>query len=437
VTVGASRELHVRGGVPLRGTVRIPGCKGVSHRALIAAAMADDASALGNLATGNDVARTRAALEQLGVPTREAVDGRLTVHGAGVDALREPDDAIDCGNSGTTMRFFAGLLAGRPFRSVLEGDASLSRRPMARVVDPLRAMGAEIDGRDRGAFAPLVIRGGELTGRRHELSVASGQVKTALVLAGLQASGVTEVVEPAPSRDHTERLLAALGAPVDVVDAVTVRVRAGAPRAFTLDIPGDPSSAAFFVVAATLVPGSRLEIEDVLANPRRLAYIDVLQDMGAAITVRQRGDRGGEPVADLLVEHASLRGTVIRSQESIVDELPVLAVAAAFAEGVTEIRDAAELRVKESDRITTIVEELTKLGVQVEALDDGVRIVGRGAAAGDRVRFESHGDHRIAMAAAVAATALPGDSRVEGWHDVEISYPEFAAHLSLVGGAVA
>jgi 3-phosphoshikimate 1-carboxyvinyltransferase len=434
--VTGSRTLRVHGGSPLRGTVRIPGCKGVSHRALVIAAIADGPSAIGNLATGRDVASTRAAIEQLGVSTREAIDGRLMVNGGGIDRLREPGNPIDCGNSGTTMRFLAGLLSGRPFQSVLEGDKSLSKRPMARVVDPLRAMGAMISGPDDGARPPLVIDGRPLTGQRHELAVASGQVKTALILAGLQAAGITEIVEPAPSRDHTERLLRSVGAPVDVVNATTVRVHAGAPQTFTLDIPGDPSSAAFFVVAATLTRGSHLVIEDVLANPGRLAYLDVLRAMGAAITVHPRAERGGEPVADLLVEYAPLHGTVMQSHEAIVDELPVLGVAAAFATGASEIRDAAELRVKESDRIATLVSELRKLGAGVEPFDDGMRIEGRGPDAPRDAQFASHGDHRIAMAGAVAATALPGGSEVAGWEDVEISYPEFASHLVLVGGAL-
>jgi 3-phosphoshikimate 1-carboxyvinyltransferase len=307
---------------------------------------------------------------------------------------------------------------------------------MARVLDPLRAMGADVVGSDGGNRAPLVIRGGGLHGARHELAVASGQVKTALILAGLQADGVTEIVEPAPSRDHTERLFRFLGAPVEVADAVTTRVRRGAPSPFTLDVPGDPSSAAFFVVAATLVPGSHLVIEDVLANPGRLAYLDVLREMGGAIDVRPKPERGGEPVADLVVDHAPLRGTTILSQEAIVDELPVLAVAAAFAEGVTEIRDATELRVKESDRIATLVAELTHLGAAVEELDDGLRITGRTAAAPASAGFEGHGDHRIAMAAAVGALALSGGSSVAGWDAVDVSYPEFAAHLAIVGGGV-
>lgn len=425
----------VHGGAPLTGTLRLPGCKGVSHRALFAAAIADGQSDLANLGTGRDVASSRAVLTRLGATIDDTGDGRVRVVGRGVDGLREPAEVLDCGNSGTTMRFLSGLCAGRPFLSVLVGDASLSQRPMARVLDPLRAMGAAVDGRDGGRLAPLVVRGGALRGTHHELAVASGQVKTALVLAGLQADGATEIVEPAPSRDHTERLLGALGAPVEVVDPRTTRVRPGGPRAFDLEVPGDPSSAAFFVVAATLVPGSHVLLEGVLGNPGRIAYLDVLREMGADVVVHDRGTRLGEPVVDIEVTAAALHGTVIRSTEGIVDELPVLAVAAAFAEGPSEIVDAAELRVKESDRIATLAAELGRLGVGVEARPDGLVVAG---AVGSRPgsRFSGHGDHRIAMAAAVAAAACDGASTVDGWDAVDISYPEFAAHLRTLGGDV-
>jgi 3-phosphoshikimate 1-carboxyvinyltransferase len=307
---------------------------------------------------------------------------------------------------------------------------------MARVVAPLRAMGAHVDGRDGGRFAPLVVRGGGLRGVRHELEVASGQVKTALVFAGLQADGVTEIVEPAPSRDHTERLLRALGAPVESVDPRTTRVRAGGVTAFDLEVPGDPSSAAFFAVAAAVVPGSHVVLEGVLGNPGRIGYLDVLAEMGAVVTVHDRGERAGEPVVDVEVAAGSLRGTRIRSHEGIVDELPVLAVAAAFADGPTEIVDAAELRVKESDRIATLATELARLGVVVEPRPDGLVIGGRAATPAVAPTFESHGDHRIAMAAAVAAAAGTGRSEVGGWDAVAVSYPGFAADLVRLGGVV-
>ena len=276
-------ELAFGGGRPLRGRVRVPGDKSISHRALLFAAIANGRSTLTHLATGEDVGATHTALTQLGVKIRTGTTGTV-VYGGGFGGLTEPGDVLDCGNSGTTMRILSGLLAGRPFLSVLTGDASLRERPMARVGEPLRAMGARFDGRDGGARAPLVIRGGDLGGRRHELAVASAQVKSALVLAGLQARGFTEIVSPAITRDHTERMLAARGAPI-TVDGLTVRVEPGAVDPSDFEVPGDPSSAAFFVVAATITPGSEITVEDVAINPTRLGFVAVLQRMGADIEV--------------------------------------------------------------------------------------------------------------------------------------------------------
>jgi 3-phosphoshikimate 1-carboxyvinyltransferase len=325
------------------------------------------------------------------------------------------------------MRMLAGLLAGRPFLSVLTGDDSLSRRPMRRIVAPLRAMGATVDGRADGDLAPLTVRGGDLRGVRHELAVASGQVKTALVLAGLQAGGETEIVEPAPSRDHTERMLGALGAPIERVDDRTLRVRAGAPQPFELVVPGDPSSAAFFVVAATIVPGSSIVLEDVSLNPGRVEYLDLLRAMGARIEVDVLETRVGEPCGTIAVEAAPLHGIEISGHEAIVDELPVLAVAAAFADGVTTIRDAAEMAVKETNRIGALEQELTQLGIGVAARPDGLVIRG-GAPKG--ATLKSHGDHRIALCGAVAGLAAEGETTVRGWPAVAISYPGFEADLA-------
>jgi 3-phosphoshikimate 1-carboxyvinyltransferase len=414
----------------LRGRLRVPGDKGMSHRSLLFAAMADGRSRISGLAGGEDVGRTRAVLDRLGVAIATGDEhGTVTIDGRGVDALTEPVGVLDCGNSGTGMRLLAGLLAGRPFLSILDGDESLRERPMGRVVEPLRMMGAHLDGRAGGTRPPLVVRGGELTGCVHRLSVASAQVKTAVLLAGLQASGVTEVVEPASSRDHTERMLAALGAPLTRVDERAVRVSAGAPSPFEFTVPGDPSSAAFWVVAATITAGSELVVEDVALNPARIAFVDVLVRMGAVIDLEETGERLGEPVGELRVRSAALHGTIVEGAEIpwVIDEVPVLAVAAACAEGVTEFRDAAELRVKESDRIATVEELLTGLGVGVEAGDD--RLVVRGG----RLRpgeVDSRGDHRIAMAGAVAASAIDGETRVRGWRSVATSYPEFTADLA-------
>jgi 3-phosphoshikimate 1-carboxyvinyltransferase len=424
--------LAVGGARPLRGRLRIPGDKSISHRALIFAALAEGTSTITNLATGADVRATARVLGQLGVTVRFEGDA-VIVTSAGVEAFVEPDDVLDCENSGTTMRVLAGVLAGRHFSSVLTGDGSLRSRPMARVVEPLRAMGAHVDGRDGGTRAPLAVRGSLLHGLRYELPVASAQVKTAILLAGLQAEGETEVVSPAQSRDHTERMLVALGAPV-VVDGLSVRAERGAPRSFELDVPGDPSSAAFFAVAAAITPGSDLVLEAVSCNPTRIGFVAVLERMGADVTLTPTGEVCGEPVGELRVRASALHGTTIAGAEipNVIDEIPALAVAAAFADGVTDVRDAAELVVKESNRIGTLNEELGKLGVGVEARSDGLVVRGGRAEGGD---FDSHGDHRIAMAMAIAANALAEDSTVRGWRAVSSSYPEFAQHLAGLTGS--
>jgi 3-phosphoshikimate 1-carboxyvinyltransferase len=426
-------EVQLGGSRPLRGHLRVPGDKSISHRALLFAALANGASQLSHLATGDDVGATRRVLDELGVRVKDGRDGGVTVRGTGVDGWREPGAVLDCANSGTTMRVLSGILAGRPFLSVLTGDSSLRRRPMARIVEPLRRMGAHVDGRDDGRYAPLVIRGGALHGVRHELQVASAQVKSSLLLAGLQADGTTEVVSPALSRDHTERMLAAFGVPI-TVDDLTVSVTAGAPNPFELVVPGDPSSAAFFAVAAAITPGSDVVLDDVCLNPTRIAFVGVLRRMGADIDLVAQGERAGEPVGDIVVRAAPLHATVIEGDEvpSLLDEVPALAIAAAFADGVTEIRDAAELVVKESDRIATINQELAQLGVGCEPLPDGLVIRGGTPRPG---LLKSHGDHRVAMAAAVAANALDGATTVRGWQAVASSYPEFLDHLDALTGA--
>ena len=423
-------DLVLGGPRPLRGTLRVPGDKGISHRALLFAAMAVGESRVTGLSGGDDVRRTRRALESLGVEV--AVDGdtgAVTVAGRGIESFAEPGDVVDCGNSGTSIRLLVGLLSGRPFLTVLTGDASLVTRPMRRVVEPLRAMGAHIDGRADGALAPLAVRGGGLTGTAHTLAVASAQVKTAIVLAGLQADGVTTVTEPAPSRDHTERMLAALGAPITRLDERAVQVTRGSPGPFALHVPGDPSSAAFWAVAAAITPGSELTIEGVNLNPTRIAFVDVLARMGAAVAIEHTGDELGEPVGSLHVRHGALRSTTIEGAEIpwLIDEIPVLAVAAAFAEGVTEIRDAAELRVKESDRIVTVAGMLGAMGIGVETSGDGLSVRGGRPTP---ARFESHGDHRIAMSAAVAANAVEGESTIVDWRSTATSYPEFGDDLA-------
>jgi 3-phosphoshikimate 1-carboxyvinyltransferase len=425
-----SGAVTIRGPRPLRGHLRVPGEKGMSHRALIFGSIAHGPTTLTGLAPGEDVGRTVAALRALGVAISEA-DATVRIDASGVGSLREPDDPIDCGNSGTTLRMLAGLVAGREFLTILTGDLSLRRRPMARIIDPLRAMGARVDGAE-DARAPLTIRGAPLTGRRLVLAQASGQVKTALVLAGLQAEGVTEIVEPAPSRDHTERMLASLGAPVERIGDRTLQVRRGRPRPFELELPGDPSSAAFLVVAATITPGSELVIDDVLLNAGRIGFVDALRAMGAAIEVEAREERLGERVGSIRVRSAPLHGAVISCTEPIIDEVPALAIAAGFAEGDTEFRDASELRVKESDRVVSVVDLLHSIGVEAEALADGLRVTGGSRPHPGHLR--PHGDHRIALAAATAANALAGESTVEDWSVVSVSYPGFLDDLRSAAG---
>jgi 3-phosphoshikimate 1-carboxyvinyltransferase len=427
-----SDRITITGPRALRGTLRLPGEKGISHRALLFAAMADGPTTLAHLAPGDDVARTRAALAALGVEVSDD-DGRTTVAGHGVESLSAPADEIDCGNSGTTMRMLAGLLAGRPFRSVLTGDASLRGRPMSRVVEPLRALGARIGGPDDGAHPPLEIDGGALTGTRVELPVASGQVKTAMVLAGLQASGTTEIIEPAASRDHTERMLGAIGAPVVRVDERTLRVTRGAPTPFRLDLPGDPSSAAFLTVAAVVTPGSQIVLDDVLVNPGRVSFVDALRSMGADVGVQEHDERLGEPVGDLTARATPLHGAVIHCHEAMIDEVPALAVAAAFADGTTEFHGVAELRVKESDRVATVMELAVALGASVEVRGDALVVTGGRPGP---ITVDSRGDHRIALAAAVAANAVDGTSTITGWSAADVSYPGFTADLDrLAAGA--
>ena len=439
-------ELSLTGPRPLRGQMRVPGDKSISHRALLFAALASGTSRLWWLANGDDVVRSRAAIEALGAKVRdgagspgeavvagERVGPVVIVRGGGFEGLSEPGAVIDCGNSGTSIRLLAGILAGRPFHSVLTGDSSIARRPMGRVVDPLRLMGARIDGRDGGRLAPLSIRGGDLRGMRHELPVASAQVKTALLLAGLQASGATEVTEPALSRDHTERLLPAMGATLEAIPGGVRVERVAGLTPIELAIPGDPSAAAFFVVGACITPGSDLVVTDVCLNPTRIGFVDVLRRMGAAVEVVVKEERGGEPVGDIRAAYGPLQATTMAGDEipRVIDEIPALAVAAAFAAGTTEVADAAELRVKESDRIGTVAQELSQLGIAVEAKADGLVITG-GAPHGGLLK--SHGDHRIAMAAAIAANACEGDSTVRGWRAVASSYPGFAADLASVTG---
>ncbi len=428
-------DLVVKPSRGLRGEITPPGDKSISHRSVIFSSLAGGDTVINGFLAGEDTMNSARAMQALGI----AVDGlgstRLTVRGKGLDGLSEPASVLDLGNSGTGMRLLAGLLAGQEFYSVLTGDQYLRKRPMARIVDPLRLMGARIDGRSGGRLAPLAIRGGGKKTRAIEFTspVASAQVKSALLLAGLYADGTTTVCEPSKSRDHTERLFRFFGVELEQRGScVMLKGRQELRPNGPIDVPADISSAAFFMVAACIVPYSDLLIKNVGVNPTRTGVIDVLRSMGADILLEDLREQAGEPVADIRVRHAKLRAVHIAGETipRAIDEIPVLAVAAAYAEGTTVIRDASELRVKESDRIATMAGELRKLGVEVAERPDGMEIKGRETLRG--AECESHGDHRIAMSMAVAGLAAEGETIVRdtGW--IETSFPGFEQSLKQV-----
>lgn len=407
----------------LRGCLRIPGDKSISHRAVIFAALADGTSRIRGFLEGEDTRATTRAFAQMGVCIDMPIPGVRIVHGVGLHGLVAPRDPIDCGNAGTGMRLLAGLLAGQYFDSLLVGDSSLSRRPMQRVIEPLAAMGACIE--SRGGLPPLRINGGRtLRGIDYMLPVASAQVKSAVLLAGLYADGETRTTEVHPTRDYTERMLAAFGWPIDFVPG---RVRLGCGsrlRATNVIVPADFSSAAFFLVAASLVPGSQLRLEEVGLNPRRTGLLVVLRLMGADIREENEREQGGEPIADLVVRHAPLHGidVPIELVPDMIDEFPILFVAAAAAQGRTLVRGASELRVKESDRIAVMVAGLRTLGVKIEETPDGAVIDGSPIGGG---RVDSAGDHRCAMSFAVAGQISRDAVEINDCHTVATSFPNF------------
>jgi 3-phosphoshikimate 1-carboxyvinyltransferase len=385
------------------------------------AARAEGTSRLVGLSDGDDVVRTAAAVRAMGA----VIDGESVVGGR----LHEPGGVVDVGNSGTGIRLLAGFCAGLPWLTVLTGDESIATRPMDRIAAPLRQMGASVDGRSGGRFSPLVIRGGAVHGIDYAPPVASAQVKSAILLAGLAAEGETVVREQVATRSHTEEMLTEAGADITVHrvgPGMVVRLRPSRLRPFDIEVPGDPSQAAFWVVAACVTPGSDVVVESVYVGPGRAGFIDVLTRMGARVELENR--RG--QVADIRARHSQLVATTVAGEEipSLVDEIPALAVAAAVAEGTTSFRDAGELRVKETDRVASITSELSALGVRVEPMSDGLVVQGGRPTSGGAVH--SHGDHRIAMAMAVAALAGSGQTTIEGWEAVATSYPAFADHLA-------
>jgi 3-phosphoshikimate 1-carboxyvinyltransferase len=423
-----------KGPTPLGGAVRLPGDKSISHRALILAAVANGPSTLVNLNQGDDVSRTRTILAQTGSAITDS-NGAVEVKGLGRGGLREADSILDCGNSGTTIRLLLGVLAGSSGGFFLTGDESLRRRPMLRVVAPLRQMGATIDGVDHANRPPLFVRGQPLRPVDLELPIASAQVKSAVLLAALAADGVTTVVEPGPSRDHTERMLSAAGVDLDRTAPGTLTVRGPAtPDSLDFEIPGDVSAAAFLAGAAAVIEGSDLMLNNVGLNPTRTGWIDVLRAMGADIESTIEGETAGEPFGTLRARSAALRAGVIEGARipTLIDELPLLAVVATQAEGRTTIRDAAELRVKESDRIEALAQGLRTLGADVETAPDGMTVAGPTRLNGGVV--DSFGDHRIALAFAVAGLISNEKVTVRRWSCIETSFPEFLSTLYEAAG---
>ena len=415
----------------ISGAVTLPGDKSISHRYAMLASLAEGCSVIDNYSTGADCISTLECLRSLHVDL-ERKGTQVTVHGQGLYGLLQSDQPLDVGNSGTTMRLMSGILAGHSFESTLSGDESISKRPMQRIMAPLRIMGAQIDAIE-DQYPPLHISGGRLRSICYELPVASAQVKSAVLLAGMYADGVTEVIEPFATRNHTEIVLKQLGTDLEVSgNSITIH---GFPKlaARDLRVPADLSSAVFFIAAALLFPGSELRIENVGLNPTRTAVLDLLQQMGALIEVHPDSDDGGELAGTLVIRtEQKLAGGKISGDltAGVIDEIPMLAVLGAASEGGLRIRDAGELRVKETDRIATVVENLRRLGVQVTEHAEGMDI--EGGASFQAAEFDSFGDHRIAMAFTVAALAADGESILDGSQAASVSFPEFYEKLEAI-----
>jgi 3-phosphoshikimate 1-carboxyvinyltransferase len=422
----------------LSGECEVPGDKSISHRAALLGALAEGPTEVQGYLEGEDCLRTITAIQMMGVDVTKKGPGHYRIAGAGLGGLVEPADIIDCGNSGTTARLLVGFVAGQPFWTLLTGDESLRRRPMKRVAEPLTRMGATIVGRSDGGRLPLAVRGAERPRAiAYDTPIASAQVKSAILLAGLRADGPVTVREPAPSRDHSEVMLRAFGVRVERPDARTVTLHPGPLRGTAIQVPGDISSAAFVLVAGLIVPGARVTVRRVGVNPTRTGLLDVLASMHAPLTIdAQRGsDASGEPMASLTVSAGPLEATTVAGAviPRLIDEVPALAVLAATARGTTEIRDATELRVKESDRIAVLGRELSKMGVRIEERPDGMAIPGGQRFRGARV--VSAGDHRMAMALAGAGLVADGETLIEDAACVQTSFPTFVDTLNaLVGG---
>jgi 3-phosphoshikimate 1-carboxyvinyltransferase len=433
---GSHREFRVQPATRISGRFAVPGDKSISHRAVMFGALAEGTTQVSGFLPGADTLATAQILRNLGVAIERTGNTDLIIQGVGIGGLRASAIPLDCGNAGTAMRLLAGLLAGQSFASTLIGDDSLSRRPMRRVIEPLLRMGARIHSTEAGT-APLRIEpSGGLVGIDYTCPVASAQIKSCVLLAGLYASGETTVTEPAATRDYTERMLAALGADV-VVDGLSVRLRPGRKLvAQPIAVPGDFSSAAFFLVAGAIAPAADITIENVGLNPRRTGLLDTLLDMGANIEILDRREIAGEPVGDLRVRSSSLRAidVPIERVPDMIDEFPAFAIAAACAEGTSRVRGAHELRVKESDRIAAMARGLLATGVSVQEFEDGMAIEGRGRFDGGTI--DSRGDHRIAMSFAIASLRADAPLRILDCANVDTSFPGFADLANAAGLAI-
>ena len=412
----------------LNGKIEIPGDKSISHRSVMFGAIAHGETTVTNFLPGEDCLSTISCFRKLGVRIVEE-NGRLRIFGKGFEGLTEPSEVLDVGNSGTTIRLLMGILAGRPFFSTLAGDQSIARRPMTRVTGPLKQMGAIIDGRKDGDYTPIAIRGGNLKSIHYQLPVASAQVKSALILAGLQAEGTTTIQEPAETRDHTERMIRQFSGEIQT-DQRLITVKGGqCLRAAEVHVPGDISSAAFFLVAGAVIPESEIVLKNVGLNPTRTGILEVLEKMGANVQIISNDPDSFEPSGDIVVKSSNLTGTIIEGDliPKLIDEIPIIALMATQAKGKTIIKDAEELKVKETNRIDTVVEELRKLGASIEATADGMIIYGQTKLTGGTV--SSHGDHRIGMMLAIAALLCDGEVILENPESISVSYPNFFPHL--------
>lgn len=408
----------------LNGEIKVPGDKSISHRSVMFGSIAKGITRVENFLPGEDCLSTISCFRQLGVEIIQ--DGSdVTISGNGLDGLKRPKETLYVGNSGTTIRLMMGILSGLPFESRLEGDESIARRPMTRVTLPLSQMGASIMGRNQGEYTPLTVKGKKLTGITYELPVASAQVKSAILLAGLQAEGETVVIEPVKTRDHTERMIKQFGGEVER-KGDSVKVSTGTVLKGThINVPGDISSAAFFLVAGAIVPDSNIILRNVGLNPTRTGILDVLKEMGADFSIEPYNNDSAEPAGDIRIKHSNIQGTTIEGDliPRLIDEIPVIALLATQADGETVIKDAAELKVKETNRIDTVVDELRKLGARIEATDDGMKIYGKQRLNGGKA--STHGDHRIGMMLSIAALLCEQEVVLEQSDAIAVSYPGF------------